>query len=181
MRQSLMHIRRGYGLKSNSMNMKFIYGIIINLLFISQAFCQTSVTKIILENGIMLTGTISTFEKSKHTYDTCGSEFNWKYICLIDGKQWYGTDHDLTLPRNQLTQLTINIHGKEISLETTGMFNISPDNNLPSRKFHLSKNGEDYLLQGIFSDGAGTYIVQWKIIRNTSQRIKISNNEADFD
>ncbi len=161
--------------------MKNIYLLISALLISFLAAGQANLSTISFDDGIILTGTITPFEKSKHTYDTCGSVFGWKYICLIDGKQWYGTDHDLTLPKNQLTKLIITIQGKEIILETTGMFNVGTENKLQPSKFHVSKNGEEYVLQAILSDGAGTYIVQWKIIKNISQRIKISNNEADFD
>ncbi len=33
----------------------------------------------------------------------------------------------------------------------------------------------------MFSDGAGAYIVQWRIVKGKSERIKISNDEADFE
>jgi len=142
---------------------------------------QKRISSIDLDNGITLVGTIEKFDQSKHEYDTCDSGLGWKYICLIDGKIWYGSDAGMELPRNQLKSLTIKIDGHEIELETSGMFNVSFGNYFRDKQFLLKKNGEDYILEGMFSDGAGAYIVQWKIVKGKSERIKISNNEKDFD
>lgn len=139
------------------------------------------ISSIELDNGITLTGTIETFDKSKHSYDTCDSGSGWRYICLIDDKIWYGNDKGMDLPKNQLTKLTIKIEGKEIQLETTGMFNTNFGNELKDGQYHLTRTGEEYLLEAMFADGAGAYIVNWRIVKDRSQRIKISNKEADFD
>ncbi len=142
---------------------------------------QKRISSIELDNGIILVGTIEKFDPSNHEYDTCDSGLGWKYICLIDNKIWYGSDAGMDLPRNQLKSLTITIDDQKIELETSGMFNISFGNYIRDKQFYLKKNGEDYFLDGMFSDGAGAYIVQWRIVKGKSERIKISNDEADFE
>ncbi len=84
-------------------------------------------------------------------------------------------------PEINLKNLTITIGGHEIELETSGMFNVSFGNYFRDNQFFLKKNGEDYFLEGMFSDGAGAYMVQWKIVKGKSERIKILNNEKDFE
>lgn len=170
-----------FGCYAQFYKMRLLYVLFLGLVTTGQSFSQVKVSSIDLGNGITLTGTIETFNKAKHKYDTCDSGLGWKYICLIDGKIWYGSDMGMDLPKNQLTKLTIKIKGKEIQLETTGMFNTNFGNELKDGQYHLTKTGDEYSLEAMFSDGAGTYIVNWRIVKGRSQRIKISNNEADFD
>jgi hypothetical protein len=160
--------------------MKFIGISWLGLFVTGLCFSQSNISSIDLGDGISLTGTIETFDKSKHKFDTCDSGLDWKYICLIDDNIWFGSDKELTTPRNQLTKLTIKIQGKEIQLDVTGMFNPNYKNELKVGQFDIDRTEEEYLLSGMFSDGAGSYIANWIIIKNKSQRIKISNNEADF-
>jgi hypothetical protein len=161
--------------------MRLFYILFFGVLANGQSLGQVKVSSVDLGDGVTLTGTIETFNKSEHKYDTCDSGLGWKYICLIDGKIWYGNDMGMDLPRNQLTKLAIKIKGKEIELETAGMFNTNFGNELRDGQYHLTKTGDEYFLEAMFSDGAGTYIVNWRIVKSKSQRIKISNDEADFD
>lgn len=129
----------------------------------------------------MLTGVVESFDRSKHKYDTCDTGLGWKSICLIDGKIWFGADAGMTLPRNQLTKLTITINGVEVPLDVTGMYNPSFLNELSFRQFKLKKVEVGHMLFGAFSDGAGAYTVHWTIIKNKSTRNKITKDEADFN
>jgi hypothetical protein len=161
--------------------MRLAYLLFLGLLAIGQSFGQVKVSSVDLGDGIILTATIETFDKSKHKLDTCDSGHDWRYICLIDGKIWFGSDMGMDLPRNQLTKLIIRIKGQEIHLETAGMFDTNREIELREGQYHLTKTGEEYFLEAMFSDGAGAYIVNWKIVKNKSLRTKISNDEGDFD
>lgn len=156
--------------------MKYI-GLIL-LLYCTAGFSQTNTVKI--DSIATLTGTISTFDSQEHYMDTCETKMNWNYICLIDGKPWFGSDNGWNLPRNQLMKLELNLHGQNISLDVSGMYNPNYENSIRANQFKIKEGEGVYYLYGFFSDGAGGYTCHWKIVNGTSIRLKISNDERDF-
>ena len=162
------------------MNYKKIVLILIVLTFSIQFYGQQKTGYIKLAKNITLNWTIKRFEKNKHAFEYCENAGN-KYLCKIDGRKWYGSDWGMEFPRNELTKLTIQINGRNIKLNTNQMFNPNYCGSLYERQFKLKKTDNSYMLYGFFSDGAGTYTVYWKIYGKQSKRIKISNNEKDFD
>ena len=94
-------------------------------------------------------------------------------ICLIDNKPVFGTDNGL--PKSQLTELIISFNGKEIALNTDFMYDPSWNEELKKEQFKLEKDEIGINLIGNFSDGAGTYIVTWKIIEDMAFRLSIEN------
>lgn len=154
--------------------------IIAIFFFATQIFAQSVRSEVKLSSEITLTGVIKKFDVTKHKYDTCDTTLGWKSICLIDGQIWYGCDAGLELPKNQLTELIITIAKEEIMLDVSGMFNPSIENVLSANQFKLEPNEIGYNLYGHFSDGAGTYSVHWKIVKNKSIRQVITNDERAF-
>jgi len=136
--------------------------------------------KIKLSNHISLSWTIEKFDKSKYTYDYCENSGS-KYLCKIDEKKWYGSDWGMEFPKNELTKLTLELNGDNIKLNTSQMFNPNYSGSLNEGQFKLKKTGNSYMLYAFFSDGAGTYTVYWKINNKKSVRVKISNDEKDFE
>lgn len=131
-------------------------------------------------NGIILNTQVEPFNAGQHKYDTCDMGQEWKTICLIDGKIWFGTDQGLDIPRNQLTKMTIKISGKEVGLDVSGMYNPSFTGQLTKNQFKLKSIGEEYTLYGYFSDGAGTYTAHWTVIKGKSIRQIITKDERAF-
>ena len=131
-------------------------------------------------NGVILRSVVESFKADQHKYDTCDTGQDWKTICLIDGKIWFGTDQGLDLPRNQLSKMTIEIKGQEVELDVSGMYNPSFTGQLTKSQFKLKSVGEEYILYGYFSDGAGTYTAHWTIIRGKSLRQIITKDEREF-
>ena len=141
---------------------------------------QTINSRIDLDKKIYLEASVMKFNPKEHKLDTCDSGLGWKMICLIDNNIWFGSDDGLALPQYQLTKLTISISGKKIPLDVTGMFNPTYTGKLFLRQFYIEKDQPGYALYGYFSDGAGTYMALWKIVKGKSMRLKISRDEADF-
>jgi hypothetical protein len=135
---------------------------------------------IVLNDTVSLTGTIEKFDKSKHHFDTCYIQQYLKSICLIDGNPWFGSVRALALPVNQLTKLTLIIKGIKTPLDVSGMFNPIFNNNLTKDHFKLENSGFGYLFNGWFFDGGGYYEAVWKIIKNKSIRVSISEAKGDF-
>lgn len=145
-----------------------------------QVNAQINMSTVNLGGGITLTGSIEKFDSSRHIFDTCGIKTNQPSICLIDGRIWFGSDDGMELPRTQLRRLTLTINGTAIALDISGMYNPCGGNSLIKNHFKIKKEGQVYLLYGFFSDGAGTYTALWKIVKNRSIRLKISNDNADL-
>jgi hypothetical protein len=154
--------------------------LISGLALVEQCFSQPTTSTIEFDNDIILTGTVEPFIQSKHKYDTCDSGLDWKTICLIDGQIWYGNDLGLTIPKNQLTRLTLRINRNDINLDVSGMFNPNFGGRLTKEQFKLKTTEDGYILYGYFSDGAGTYTTNWRIVKNKSIRQTISRDERDF-
>lgn len=141
---------------------------------------QSLSSKIELEKNIYLEASIEKFSAGNHKLDTCDTGLGWEMICLIDNKIWFGSDDGLALPKFQLTKLTISIFGIKVPLDVSGMFNPTYTGKLHPKQFFIEKDQPGYALYGYFSDGAGTYMALWKIVKGRSMRLKISRDEADF-
>ena len=153
---------------------------IICLLHSLYSFTQTNTTEVEFDNGIKLIGIVENFDEKEHLIDTCKIALNQDVICLIDGEPWFGSDLSSAPPKNQLVKLSININNKEIDLNVTGMFNPNFNNIIRLNQFSLEKCNIGHCLNGYFSDGAGTYVVQWMIIKGKSMRTLISSDEFYF-
>jgi hypothetical protein len=150
------------------------------ILCVLSAVVFGEIHKVELDSAITLTGEIVEFDKSAHTYDSCDTGVGWNAICLINGKPWFGGDAGLDLPRNKMKSLELNLYGQNIKLDVSGMYNPSFGNKLKLRQFEIQKEEMGYYLFGHFSDGAGSYMCQWKIVKGGSIRLKISNDEQDL-
>jgi len=153
--------------------MKIILILIFTILSFGQLLAQRNISTVKIGDNISLTATIESFDSSKHTYDTCDTGLGWSGICLIDGEPWFGCDNGMDLPRNQLVKLSIKINGKDILLDVGGMFNPSYNNEIKKEQFEIENGEFGYYLYGYFSDAAGSYTVQWIIIKGKSMRLKI--------
>jgi len=149
-----------------------IFGILI---LTSQLFCQVNTTTIDLDSNIKLISKVETFNPLHHEIDSCDTGLGWIAICLIDNKPIFGTDHEI--PRSQLIELVVLMNGQEIKLNVDFMYNPNWENNLRKDQFELKKEEVGFSLWGKFSDGAGTYEVQWKIIKDKSFRLLIMDAE----
>lgn len=103
-------------------------------------------------------------------------------ICLINGKPWFGTDNNIEYPKYELAELVVITPDGEILLDVSGMFNPNIHHaDLRQTQFRLKKTEKGHELTGLFSDGVGTYMAKWLIIKTSSIRLKLSNDEQDVD
>ncbi len=138
--------------------------------------------RIDLTSTINLRWRINDFESQNHNIEYCENEYqHTKYICNIDDKEWYGSDIKMELPKNELAALAIFIEGKYIKLDVSQMFNPNTNGELNKDQFKIKDYKNYYFLYGFFSDGAGTYTAHWKIKNGKAERIKISNEDIDFE
>lgn len=139
-----------------------------------QILAQKNSFTVEFDQQTSLMALIEAFEPSKHSYDTCDTGLGWKAICLIDKQLWFGSDAGMELPKNQLVKLSLQLKDYHIELDVKGLYNPSWDNQLRKEQFKLEKAEIGYILTGYFSDGAGAYSVQWRIVNGTSMRTLIT-------
>ena len=158
--------------------MKYIFLLILLSNFNSIA--QVTKGEILFENNIKLHWTIKTFNEKEHQIKICKNDFGVQYICAIDNAIWYGSDIPVDKPKNQLTNLVLEIGKNKIILDVSSIFNPNFSGELSKHQFKIIKKGNQYFLYGFFSDGAGTYTAHWKIVDTISIREVISNLEEHF-
>ena len=158
--------------------MKYIY--LLVLLSNFNVLAQDNSGIISFENNFKLHWTIKAFKEKEHQIKICKTDFEAKYICAIDNAIWYGSDIGLNKPKNQLTNLVLEIGKNKIILDVSSMFNPNFNGKLSKHQFKIENEGNQYVLYGFFSDGAGTYTAHWRIIDNISIREVISNSEEYF-
>ncbi len=112
----------------------------------------------------------SKFEPSEHKLTKSSSGA----VRLIDGKQFFGTDGGL--PRTQLDSAMLIVQGTKIPLDVGQMYD--PWFAVATREsFSATRYEDGWVLTGLFSDGAGTYLARWRILGGTSLREVISDDE----
>lgn len=158
--------------------MKYIF--LLVLLSNFNVFAQENLGIISFENDIKLHWTIKAFNEKEHQIKICKNDLGAQYICAIDNAIWYGSDIPVDKPKNQLTNLVLEIGINKIILDVSSMFNPNFSGELSKHQFKIEKEGNQYVLYGFFSDGAGSYTAHWRIIDNLSIREVISNSEEYF-
>jgi hypothetical protein len=127
-----------------------------------------------LTKDVTLTLQTSSFIPSKHKIRKVRGHV------IIDGHQVEGVDG--TIPTTQLDEAYLTIRGRKIALDTSCLYN---PGTAPSKESFSAtwwedepqKDREVLTITGRFSDGAGGYKVQWRIVDDTSLRISIGTGE----
>jgi hypothetical protein len=140
----------------------------------SAAAESVSTTSFELTRGVTLTLRVSSFVPSKHSIRKVRGHV------IIDGHQVEGVDG--TIPTTQLDAAYVTIRGRKIALDTSCLYNPGTD---PLKEHFKAtwwedepqKDREVLTISGSFSDGAGGYIVRWRVVDDTSLRIVIAQEE----
>jgi hypothetical protein len=95
-------------------------------------------------------------------------------ICIIDNKIVFGTD--FILPETKLSSAYVIFENNKVNLDVSCMYcpNIQ---SLTNKSFKTEKVGNKLVITGLFSDGAGVFLVQWIVNKKSSIRSIISGDE----
>lgn len=137
----------------------------------SRAAESVSTASFELTKGVRLTLRASRFIPSKHTIRKVRGHV------IIDGHQVKGVDG--TIPTTQLEEAYLTIRGRKIVLDTSCLYEPSMSKESFTAEWweEPQKDREILTITGRFSDGAGSYKVQWMIVDDTSLRISIGTGE----
>jgi hypothetical protein len=142
--------------------------------------CQGVKSEIQLIGDVKLISIAKVFTASEHKLDTCDTGLGWLNICRIDGKPWFGGDAGLDLPKYQLSSLILEFKNKSIKLDVSQMFEPAYNGILQRDQLKITKTRDGFVLDAYFSDGAGTYVAQWKIKNGISNRTVLTKDESQF-
>ncbi len=117
----------------------------------------------------------SDFDSLKHKI-TRTSINGWSAVYQIDGQLVFGTDWGI--PDTKLDKMILTIGNDKIKLDVSTMYNPWIGNYCNAHYFELKPIEGGYLLIANFSDGAASYITEWKIIKDKSVRTMISVDEG---
>lgn len=113
---------------------------------------------VLANDSIEISVTQVKFEPKKHKFTY--SKENKTAITLIDKKQYYGTDGDA--PKTQYEEVKIKIKDKIITLPKSATENLY-EPSLNKIVVHYDEINKTIYIDSINSDGAGGYVVVWKI------------------
>lgn len=132
---------------------------------------------VVLKQGITLTMVMTAVDARKHSIQRCGKES----VCLIDGKPVFGSDGQM--PKWKLQSMVLNLKGKKIPLDVSGMY--EPWNYYQGKhygdwsSFSITHSWADvWIVRGRFSDGAGSYQAQWLVSYGKSIRTLLMQSES---
>jgi len=156
--------------------------IIISILFIgfisiTFSYGQSRKYEVVFKKNIKLQIEVSDFDSTKHVISR-KMIFDWSAIYKIDNKLIFGTDWDM--PITKLDKMTLKISKFKVKLDVSSMYNPWFGDAPLQQEFKLIPIEGGYNLVGSFSDGAGSYVAEWKNINDLSIRTSLSNDESEI-
>jgi hypothetical protein len=134
------------------------------------------IVRLVLPNSVSVEIVEGAFDTGRFKIEKCNTEEG----CLINGYPVFGVSFDL--PKTYVKEIKARIRGKEYDLDTRGMFDAWGDRPLKFnggiRYFGSSCSGAICLLQGIFSDGAGTFVAEWMVTEGRAFRTIITDDSG---
>ena len=127
------------------------------------------------EEGPSIAISYSKFEDKNHQVTFCGDD----YACLIDGKPFWGTDGKI--PQEKINHIKFTYNKFATELDVTGMYDPLVDVSDKTRIKVVHYYGDSWKVRGRFSDGAGSYFVEWLVTKNGSMRTAIGDSESLYD
>ncbi len=102
--------------------------------------------------------------------------------CLVDGQIPFGTD--CGIPSTYVKSLTVVVNGKSLKLDTSQMFNAWGTRHLTMHEGKLVRyfggsclDKDICVFRGLFSDGAGTFVAEWRVFQGATTRTVITSDE----
>lgn len=117
---------------------------------------ETSIT--LKKDSVEVTIIQSSFDKKKHKFKYVKDYPN--QIELIDNKKYWGKDGGM--PTTQFEKIVITVGHKTISLPKTALEGLY-EPSIYNAEVNYDKANDTFYIQTMNSDGAGSYLVIWKV------------------
>lgn len=135
----------------------------------------------LLPSGVQVEIVEMPFQRASFTVSGCDDRGT---ACLINGRVPFGTD--LELPKTFVRRISVSYQGHAYSLDSSNMYNAWGSRGL------VAKGGIRYFggkcfdtrncqFRGVFSDAAGTFVAEWKVVDGVSIRTVLTNSSDVVD
>lgn len=145
------------------------FAAVVALAFASVASANDANQSITLPSGVSIQIIETPFASKGHDVKGCTGDVD---LCIIDGRIPYGSFIDL--PHTQLKSMIAIYRGKRYSPDTSQMFNAWGGRPLKDGDTRYFGGGcgdeENCIFRGLFSDGAGTFVAEWRVRNGVSER-----------
>jgi hypothetical protein len=149
---------------------------VVALIFIKSAFAD-QINTFMLPSGVQIKIIEKQFSKSIFKITNCGS---YSAACIINGQIAFGAADEI--PKTYISMINAFYKGYSYSLDSSNMYNA-----WGNRKFELNGkiryfggwcyDGKNCQFRGLFSDAAGTFVTEWKVIDGVSVRTVLTDSD----
>lgn len=148
----------------------------ICMVFLSAGACAAPDVEFVLPSGVRVQIVERPFAEGHFKMSGC---LKVNQACLINGHVPFGSDLDL--PKTYVKRITASYQGHSYSLDASDMYDAW------GRRPLEFKGGIRYFgggcadpkscgFRGIFSDGAGTYVAEWRVVNGVSVRTVLTDS-----
>jgi len=99
-----------------------------------------------------------------------------KYPMKIDGNTFYM--NDFSMPYWEVVDLRIKFRDTEHTLDHSYMYDLWHPSNKIKEHLLLTCTGSNCTLEGLFGDGAGTFMASWRFGNGKSVRTELGTDES---
>lgn len=144
-------------------------------LFVSSAIADTT-SAFTLPSGVGVKIVEATFEQSLFKVEGCSDKDE---VCRINGHTPAGIAFGL--PNTYVKSITVSFQGRSYSLDVSDMYNAWGSRPLeyPGKiRYFGGKcfNAKNCQFRGLFSDAAGTFVAEWKIVNELPVRTVLTDS-----
>jgi hypothetical protein len=169
------------GRYTQAKNMRAYVLIILVIMILSSIANAETQTEFKLPSGVEVKIVEAKFIASDFKIEGCNDSDTF---CFINGRPPYGVAFGL--PKTFLKNVTITYKDRSHSLETSDMFNAWGSRPIEYKDVIRYFGGNCYdkdncQFRGLFSDAAGSYVAEWKIINGKSFRTVLTSSDDIID
>lgn len=159
----------------------FLASVTTLLVFWSGSVSAGGSVSFLLPSGVEVEIVEMPFQRASFTVSDCDDH---SAACLINGHVPFGTD--LGLPKTFVRRIRVSYQGHAYSLDSSNMYDAWGSRGL------VAKGGIRYFggvcvdtrncqFRGVFSDAAGTFVAEWKVVDGVSIRTVLTNSSDVVD
>ncbi|MDA8078292.1 MAG: hypothetical protein M0Z79_05070 [Nitrospiraceae bacterium] len=145
------------------------------VIFTAPAFADMTST-FALPSGVEVKIIEAPFQKSLFRIEGCSGR---ESVCRINGRAPAGVAFGL--PKTYVKSITVSFRGRSYSLDASSMYNAWGSRPLEYKgkiRYFGGKCFDDKNCQfrGLFSDGAGTFVAEWRVVNGLSVRTVLTDS-----
>jgi hypothetical protein len=151
--------------------------ILISIMLSTPLIAEDMTSTFSLPSGIEVKIVEATFQKNQFKVEGCSDQDS---VCRINGHIPFGIAFGL--PKTYLKSITISFRGRSYSLDVSDMYNAWGSRPLEYKgtvRYFGGKcfNGESCQVRGLFSDAAGTFVAEWRVVKGVAVRTVLTDSD----